>query len=171
MTYAKDTNSEVFLLLKHPASIEEPELKNQVYTFIEETLPAYFGTYEGLHVRFYSYQATLNGIKVGQSHIGVGWYTFHDENGFPRKVNDDLNPTLVYPRENVGNFEVVDEWFKDVFTEIWLGSDSLADMYESGDPQQLVEWVDQSNSEEKRELIARHSDGHPEERAELFLDH
>lgn len=170
LTYAKDSNSEVYVLLKHPSSIEEQELRNQVYTFIEETLPAYFGTYDKLHVRFYRFQPAVNGIKVGSNSLGVGWYTFHDEGGFPRKVNDDLNPTLVYTRDSFKNYEIVNEWFQDVFTELWKASETLSDMYDAGAPERVVEWVEQSNTEEKESLVARHSENHPETKEELFPD-
>ena len=170
LTYAKDANSEVYILLKHPSSIEVEALRNQVYTFIEETLPAYFGTYENLHVRFYKFQPTANGIKVGSNSIGVGWYTFHDEGGFPRKVNDDLNPTLVYIRKNFNNYEIINEWFNDVFIELWKKSETLSEMYESESPARIADWVEQSNTEEKKQLLRRHSENHPETKEALFPD-
>ncbi|MFC7021396.1 MULTISPECIES: hypothetical protein [Haloarcula] len=170
LTYAKDSNSEVFILLKHPSSIEVEELRNQVYTFIEETLPAYFGTYDKLHVRFYRFQPSVNGIKIGSHSIGVGWYTFHDEGGFPRKVNDDLNPTLIYTRENPNNYKIINEWFVDVFTKLWKESETLSDMYDAESPERITDWVEQSNTEDKEALLRRHSANHPETKEALFPD-
>lgn len=172
ITTAKDNEFEIYLLLKHPSTVDDPsmitneDLKEQVFILIEQILPSYFKDYEDLHIRFYRYQASVNAIKISDRDLAVGWYTFHDENGQPRKVNDDLNPTLVFD-QNSANYSVMDEWFRDVFTELWQDAVTLEEMYEQGEPRKLEEWVDHEEAE-RRSLLNQLSEGHPKQKDQLF---
>jgi hypothetical protein len=176
ITTAVEEGYDIYLLLKYPSTLDDSaavadgEINEQVFRFVVQTLPpAFFSEHENMTIRFYPFPASINGVKIGDRSGGVGWYVISSADGQPRaQGREKLSPMLVWTEQS-REYELLDQWFRGVFADIWERSFTLAELYERGDSKQLNTWVE--NHPDRREpLVAEMSEGHPEKAAELFGD-
>jgi len=174
ITTAVEEEYDIYLLLKYPSTLDDStgitddEINEQVFRFVVQTLPpAFFSEHENLTIRFYPFPASVNGVKVADEGVGVGWYVIPSEDGQPRtQGREKLSPMLVATAQS-REYDLLDQWFREVFTDFWESSFTLAELYERADSDQLCTWV--GNHPDRREsLIAEMSEDHPEDQADLF---
>lgn len=174
ITTAVEEDYHIYLLLKYPdtlddsAAIDNDELNTQVSRFVEQTLPpAFFNEYEHMSIRFYRYPATVSGIKIADEGLGIGWYSITEPSGQPRTSNpENYSPTFVFTAANE-DYDILNEWFQGVFADLWTDAETLADIYEERDSEELTNWVEY-DPENRQDLITEISADHPESRADLF---
>lgn len=157
-------DAKIFLLLKHPNNTVNNNQSKQVQQSIE-LMYHYYKKYNNLFVRFYHTQSSLKGIKVSEEYIGLGWYTFEDRAGEDINVWGSQNPTIIFSSSIDKNFDVVNEWYMKVFSNLWNDSESMLEMCDSG-TESYRNWVESDG--QKKQWVEEMSEGQPHHR-DYFL--
>jgi len=118
-------DSEVYLLLKHPAEAVNSNQGDKIVTTVTKRFEVYDG-YEEFHVRFYRQTPSVRGFKFGDERIALGWYTFDRE----PEIRGHDKPVVNLTRYNTG-FEDADSFFENTFRRLWRRSDTLQEVFES----------------------------------------
>ncbi len=119
-----------------------------------------------MNIRIYTYPASINGVEIEDSAVGIGWYNIATPDGEPREHQRETSPMFVHTKSS-GEFDLMQNWFRDVFFDLWEDSLTLYEVYENQDSKPLERWV-ASNADERVELIEEMSGDHPTTRAEMF---
>ncbi|WP_267643297.1 hypothetical protein [Haloarchaeobius amylolyticus] len=169
---AKEKQLETYLLLKYPDKdhIINEEQVNSVCNAIVN-FHRYHHEWDGLNIRFYKNQASINGIKYGDAVLGLGWYTFADYDHRPSPMSGHLNPTIVTERDSMYDFALLNRWYMDVFQAIWSNATTLEELLEGEDtPAELERWQNRMKMEDRdvQEWVRRVSSDQPEDIHELF---
>lgn len=117
-------DSEVYLLLKHPAEAVNPNQGDKIVTSVTERFEVY-GEYEQFNVRFYRETASVRGFKFGDERVALGWYTFDRE----PEVRGHDNPVVNLTKYNTG-YEDADSFFESAFRRLWRRSDTLEAVFD-----------------------------------------
>lgn len=167
---AANNDYEVYMLLKHPSttddptSIKESDIKESVGRFVEDVMPpALYQEHKSLRIRFYRYPVSLNAAKISDGGIGVGWYVIASSDGQPREVEEKQkdDPMFVFTQE-ARDYETIDQWFQNVFNDLWEGADTVEEVYEQGSSERVVRHVADFD-DRKQALGTMSQDPDPEE--------
>lgn len=167
---AKENQLDTYLLLKYPDEehiINEEQVNSVCNTIIN--FYRYHNDWDQLHIRFYKNQASVNGIKYGDSVLGLGWYTFTNYDHRPSPMAGHLNPTIVSERDSMYDFAVLNRWYMDVFQAVWSNATTLEELLDGPDtPAELERWQNRMEGRDVHEWVKKVSSDHPEEINELF---
>lgn len=148
---AVENDFEVYMLLKYPSTLDDSvsignsDINESVGRFIEDVMPpALYQEHQNLRIRFYKYPVSVNAVKVSDEAVGVGWYVIASEDGQPREVEDQEknDPMFVYSRE-AQDYETVDQWFRNVFNDLWKDAETLEDVHDRCDSERIVDHVEE----------------------------
>lgn len=152
--FENETNAEIYLLIKSPQSaINRKQSADQIQTTLRNDLKSYIDGIptNRVHVRLYMQQGSIRGRRIGERHLILSWYTrkFESAGDAPPPDSETLfeavldrggdekqelwghkNPMVEFTRGDDG-YEVVDEeFFQDVYRNLWETGMTPYEQYE-----------------------------------------
>lgn len=173
---AADRGAEVYLLYQHPAhTYNEKELDLGVDTI--KYLYRFHKMDSNIEIRYYDEPASLMGVRSDHG-ITLGWYTYSDYreemDSAHRAVQGPENEALLFPEEDRRQFPVMDSYFTELYTYLWLSGRSLPELCADDDcPSELEEWVDfgdETDRERRIDWFERTASRDFSNRTDLFPD-
>lgn len=174
---ATNRGARVYLLYQHPSyTYNQKELDLTVDTI--QYLYRFHKMDDTIQLRFYTEPASVMGIRSDDG-VTLGWYTYSDyreELDSPnRAVQGPENEALLFPVEDRRQYPVMDEYFTELYTYLWLGGQPVEAVYEGEDcPEELRRWVDNATERDREKIEAWFQRTAAEEitnRDDLFPDH
>lgn len=159
---AAEQDARIFLLFQHPECTYENSGRRPVISTLQ-VLYMYSPSYD-VQVRFYREPASLMGIKTGDQ-VSLGWYTYskrRERNG-RQPVRGPKHPSIVAGKRDEENFRICDEFFTDLYRDLYENGQSLQAIYESDEcPAELERWIEsggQAQREQRLKWVERVSTG------------
>lgn len=173
---AIDRGADVYLLYQHPAHTYNEKEEDLTIDAVKY-LYRFHKMDDNVEVRFYDEPASVMGLRSDHG-ITLGWYTYSDYreglDSADRAVQGPENEALLFPDEDRRQFPVMDNYFTELYTYLWLGGRTLEEVYEADDcPAALRDWVDsgtEADQERRREWFARTASHDAVNRTDLFPD-
>ncbi|GAA1325532.1 hypothetical protein GCM10009647_062170 [Streptomyces sanglieri] len=107
--------------------------------------------YDDIEVRFYHEQASIKGLKANGLLV-MSWYTFADERG--RQVMGHENPALKVDESSEYEFEVLSDYFEEVYFSLWKAGMTPIELYDHEDcPVDLERWVSRQRDSEREDWL------------------
>lgn len=173
---AIDRGAEVYLLYQHPEqTYNEKEMDLGIDTI--KYMYRFHKMDENVEIRFYDEPASVMGVRSDHG-ITLGWYTYSDYrermDSQHRAVQGPENEALLFPEEDRRQFPVMDSYFTELYTYLWLSGRTLEAVYESDNcPANLEDWVefgDETDYNRRINWFERTATQNVSERTDLFPD-
>lgn len=174
---ATNRGATVYLLYQHPSYTYNQKERDLTVDTIQYLYR--FHKMDGnIQLRFYTEPASVMGIRSDDG-VTLGWYTYSDFreelNSPNRAVQGPENEALLFPVEDRRQYPVMDGYFTELYTYLWLGGQSVEDVYEGDDcPEELTRWVESSSERDQEQIEAwfqRTAATEISNRDDLFPDH
>lgn len=173
---AADRGADVYLLYQHPShTYNQKELDLGVDTI--KHMYRFHKMDDNIEIRYYDEPGSVMGVRSDHG-ITLGWYTFSDYreemDSAHRAVQGPENEALLFPEKDRRQFPVMDSYFTELYTYLWLNGRSLQQVYEDEDcPSELKDWVDfgdEADHERRVDWFERTATRDFSERTDLFPD-
>jgi len=173
---AIDRGADVYLLYQHPEqTYNQKEMDLGIDTI--KYMYRFHKMDENVEIRFYDEPASVMGVRSDHG-ITLGWYTYSDYreqmDSQHRAVQGPENEALLFPEEDRRQFPVMDSYFTELYTYLWLSGRTLETVYESDDcPASLEDWVefgDEADYDQRINWFERTATQNVSERTDIFPD-